>query len=101
MRAVREGTSSTRRRPLHSLRAGSAPGVAPVDDPGVVTPEQLHEALRRHPFAPRIPRAVRAVSAADGRAESWLETRGRLRFRTAGLPPYVPQEKDPSAPHRS
>ena len=34
---------------------------------------------------------MRAVAAADGRAESWLETRGRLRFRAAGLPLYVPQ----------
>jgi hypothetical protein len=58
---------------------------------GLVTQEQLQETLQRHRFAPRMPRAVRAVAAADGRAESWLETRGRLRFRAAGLPPYVPQ----------
>lgn len=58
---------------------------------GLVTRASLEQTLLRHRFAPRIPRAVRAVAAADGRAESWLETRGRLRFRAAGLPPYVPQ----------
>jgi hypothetical protein len=70
------------------------PAVAAMDAAllrGLVTPELLQETLRRHRFAARIPRAVRAVAAADGRAESWLETRGRLRFRAAGLPPYVPQ----------
>ena len=34
---------------------------------------------------------MHAVAAADGRAESWLETKGRLRFRAAGLPPFLPQ----------
>ena len=34
------------------------------------------------------PRAARAVSLADGRAESPLETRGRLRILGAGLPPF-------------
>ncbi|GAB3359228.1 type IV toxin-antitoxin system AbiEi family antitoxin domain-containing protein [Modestobacter lapidis] len=70
------------------------PAVAALDAAllrGLVTPEQLQEVLERHRFAPRTPRAARAVAAADGRAETWLETRGRLRFRSAGLPPYVPQ----------
>jgi hypothetical protein len=57
----------------------------------LVSREPLQQALARQRFAPRIPRAVRAVEAADGRAETWLETKGRLRFRDAGLPPYVGQ----------
>jgi hypothetical protein len=70
------------------------PAVAAMDAAllrGLVTPESLQETLERHRFAARIPRAVRAAAAADGRAESWLETRGRLQFRAAGLPPFVPQ----------
>jgi hypothetical protein len=70
------------------------PAVAALDAAllrGLATPEQLQETLRRHRFAPRVPRAVRAVALADGRAETWLETKGRLRFRAAGLTPYVPQ----------
>lgn len=70
------------------------PAVAALDAAllrGLVTPDLLQDTLRRHRFAPRIPRAVRAVAVADGRAESWLETRGRLRFRAAGLPLFVPQ----------
>ena len=58
---------------------------------GMVTEGGLQATLGRHRFAPRNPRAVRAVAAADGRAETWLETKGRLRFRAAGLPPFVPQ----------
>jgi putative AbiEi antitoxin of type IV toxin-antitoxin system len=57
----------------------------------LVTRELLEQTLERQRFCPRIPRAVRAVQAADGRAETWLETRGRLRFRAAGLPPYAGQ----------
>ena len=34
---------------------------------------------------------MRAVALADGRAESWLETCGRLTFAALGLPPFVPQ----------
>jgi hypothetical protein len=41
------------------------------------------EAARHWPGAPR---AARAVALADGRAESPLETRGRLRIVGAGLP---------------
>jgi Transcriptional regulator, AbiEi antitoxin len=40
---------------------------------------------------PGAARAVRAVSFADGRAESPLETRGRLRILGSGLPPPVLQ----------
>ncbi|MCZ2848405.1 hypothetical protein [Modestobacter sp. VKM Ac-2978] len=70
------------------------PAVAALDAAllrGLVTTEQLQATLDRHRFAPRAPLAVRAVAAADGRAETWLETKGRLRFRAAGLPPYLPQ----------
>ena len=47
--------------------------------------------LDRQANVPGIPRAVRAVALADGRAESWLETCGRLTFAALGLPPFVPQ----------
>jgi hypothetical protein len=57
----------------------------------LVTEDELRATIDRHRFAPRTPRAARAVAAADGRAETWLETKGRLRFRAAGLPPFVPQ----------
>ena len=57
----------------------------------LVTREQMQETVQRHRYAPRMPRAARAVALADGRAETWLETKGRLRFRAAGLPPYVGQ----------
>lgn len=70
------------------------PAVAAMDAAllrGLVTDEDLQATLARHRLAPRNPRAVRAVAAADGRAETWLETKGRLRFRAAGLPPFVPQ----------
>jgi predicted transcriptional regulator of viral defense system len=45
-------------------------------------------AARRWPGASR---AARAISLADGRAESPLETRGRLRVLGAGLPVFEPQ----------
>lgn len=70
------------------------PAVAAMDAAllrGLVTRDELRATLDRHRFAPRLPRAARAVAAADGRAESWLETRGRLRFAAAGLPPFVPR----------
>ncbi len=57
----------------------------------LVTGEQLAEALARQATVPGIPRAVRAVALADGRAESWLETKGRLEWDAAGLRPFVPQ----------
>ncbi|WP_222264892.1 hypothetical protein [Modestobacter marinus] len=40
---------------------------------------------------PGASRAVRAVTLADGRAESPLETRGRLRVVGSGLPVFQPQ----------
>ena len=47
--------------------------------------------LDRQANVPGIPRSVRAVALADGRAESWLETWGRLTFVALGLPPFTPQ----------
>ncbi len=57
----------------------------------LVTGEQLAAALARQATVPAIPRAVRAVALADGRAESWLETAARLAWNAAGLRPFVPQ----------
>jgi hypothetical protein len=53
--------------------------------------EELERVLDRQASVPGIPRSVRAVALADGRAESWLETWGRLTFGALGLPPFVPQ----------
>lgn len=53
--------------------------------------EELDLVLHRQGSVPGIPRAVRAVALADGRAESWLETWGRLTFAALGLPRFVPQ----------
>jgi hypothetical protein len=52
---------------------------------------ELERVLARQASVPGIPRSVRAVALADGRAESWLETCGRLTFDALGLPPFVPQ----------
>ena len=52
---------------------------------------ELTSVLARQEFVPGIPRSVRAVALADGRAESWLETYGRLAFAALGLPPFTPQ----------
>jgi hypothetical protein len=57
----------------------------------LTTRDELERVLDRQTNVPGIPRAVRAVSLADGRSESWLETWGRLTFAALGLPPYVPQ----------
>ncbi len=57
----------------------------------LTTRDELDRLLGRQASVPSIPRAVRAVALADGRAESWLETWGRLSFAALGLPPYVPQ----------
>jgi hypothetical protein len=51
-----------------------------------VTPQQLRDAVGRAQGWPGVHRAARAVALADGRAESPLETRGRLRMLGAGLP---------------
>ena len=58
---------------------------------GLTTREEVRRVLDRQAFVPGVPRAVRALALADGRAESWLETAGRLTFAALGLPPFVPQ----------
>jgi hypothetical protein len=58
---------------------------------GLTTRNELRQVLDRQMSVPGIPRAVRALALADGRAESWLETCGRLTFAALGLPPFVPQ----------
>jgi hypothetical protein len=58
---------------------------------GLTSQEELARVLARQENVPGIPRSVRAVALADGRAESWLETHGRLTFAALGLPPFVPQ----------
>jgi hypothetical protein len=50
------------------------------------TEPDLHRAVAAARGWPRVVRAARAVALADGRAESPLETRGRLRIVGAGLP---------------
>ena len=58
---------------------------------GLTTRDELTRVLERQAYVPGIPRSVRAVALADGRAESWLETYGPLTFAALGLPPFVPQ----------
>jgi hypothetical protein len=58
---------------------------------GLADREELARVLDRQSSVPGIPRSVRALALADGRAESWLETWGRLSFAALGLPPFVPQ----------
>ncbi|CCG02545.1 type IV toxin-antitoxin system AbiEi family antitoxin domain-containing protein [Blastococcus saxobsidens] len=58
---------------------------------GLTTTDTLTGVLDRQAYVPGIPRAVRAVQLADGRAESWLESWGRLTFAALGLPPFVLQ----------
>ena len=53
---------------------------------GKVRFDELAAAVDRARRWPGGPRAARALSLADGRAESPLETRGRLRLVGAGLP---------------
>ena len=57
----------------------------------LTTKDEIRLVLDRQESVPGIPRAVRALALADGRAESWLETLGRLTFSALGLPPFVPQ----------
>lgn len=57
----------------------------------LTTRQELAQVLARQASVPGIPRSVRAVALADGRAETWLETWGRLTFDALGLPPFVPQ----------
>jgi hypothetical protein len=58
---------------------------------GLTTPAELEHVLDRQSRVAGVPRARRAVALADGRAESWLETYGRLTFAALGLAPFVPQ----------
>ena len=51
-----------------------------------VSPHQLREGVAALRGWPSVRKAARAVSLADGRSESPLETRGRLRIIGAGLP---------------
>ncbi|SNR36437.1 hypothetical protein SAMN06272737_104116 [Blastococcus mobilis] len=71
-------------------REGPLEGAVVAMDAGLlarkVGPEQLVEAAARARRWPGGPRAARALSLTDGRAESPLETRGRLRIVSAGLP---------------
>ncbi|MGY1752834.1 type IV toxin-antitoxin system AbiEi family antitoxin domain-containing protein [Blastococcus sp. SYSU D01042] len=53
---------------------------------GLVTPADLTAAVAAARSWPGAPRAARAAGLADGRAESPLETRGRLRMLGAGFP---------------
>ena len=53
---------------------------------GRVTAQQLGDGVADLRGWPGVRRAARAVALADGRAESPLETRGRLRIVGAGLP---------------
>ncbi|MDT0274677.1 type IV toxin-antitoxin system AbiEi family antitoxin domain-containing protein [Blastococcus goldschmidtiae] len=53
---------------------------------GAVAPAELAAAVAAARSWPGAPRAARAAGLADGRAESPLETRGRLRIIGAGLP---------------
>ena len=58
---------------------------------GLTTREELVETLERHATVAGTPAVRRVLELADGRAESWLETCGRLAFAAGGLPPFVPQ----------
>lgn len=58
---------------------------------GRVTPTQLVEAATAARHRRGAARALRAVSLSDGRAESALESRGRLRLVGAGMPPSALQ----------
>ena len=71
---------------LHAVAAIDAALLRGLTDQG-----ELARVLERQAFVPGVPRAVRAVALADGRAESWLETYGRLTFAALELPPFVPQ----------
>ena len=83
-----------RRRPAPSSTApGSGRSRTPSSpwtpgcSPGTDAAERAARTRRRgRPALARRARAARAVALADGRAESPLETRGRLRIVGAGLP---------------
>lgn len=58
---------------------------------GLTTHEELLHTLEQHATVAGTPAVRRVLRLADGRAESWLETCGRLCFAAGGLPPFVPQ----------
>ena len=58
---------------------------------GLVTLEELAEALARAAHRPGAPAARRVVAFADGRSESVGESRSRVAIARAGLPTPVPQ----------
>ncbi len=58
---------------------------------GLTTREELLDTLEHHATVAGTPAVRRVLNLADERAESWLETCGRLCFAAGGLPPYVPQ----------
>ena len=58
---------------------------------GLVTPDELADAVRRAAGRTGNPDARRVVAFADGRAESVGETRSRVAIRRAGLPEPVLQ----------
>jgi hypothetical protein len=58
---------------------------------GLASRQELTAVLAGQSRVAGTPRSVRAVGLADGRAESWLETYGRLVFAALGLPPFIPQ----------
>ena len=58
---------------------------------GMARPADLHDVLVRCATWPGIRRAARVVRDVDGRAESPLETLGRILFARHLLPPPVPQ----------
>jgi hypothetical protein len=66
-----------------------APAVAVADAAmfaGLVTPDELGDAVARSARRPGNPAARRVLAAADGRADGPGETRSRLLLRTVGLP---------------
>ncbi|SDF66634.1 type IV toxin-antitoxin system AbiEi family antitoxin domain-containing protein [Klenkia brasiliensis] len=58
---------------------------------GLTTTEDLLAVLDQHATVAGTPAVRRVLELADGRAESWLETCGRLAFAAGGLPPFLPQ----------
>ncbi|MGR6966371.1 hypothetical protein ACU610_18080 [Geodermatophilus sp. URMC 61] len=82
-------TSATRTL-VDCAREGSVEDAVVAMDAGLLTERTMLADLQRAVDAvrhwPGAPRAQRAVELADGRAESPLETRGRLRIMGAGLP---------------
>jgi hypothetical protein len=80
--AARTLIDCARERPLEEAVVAMDAGLLA----GKVTQQQLVDAATRAGRWPGGPRATRALSLADGRAESPLETRGRLRIVGAGLP---------------